>query len=73
MTKYKDDPTDDYELQPNAEDNFYNSDPTQEALDYVKELEDKIRFAKKELKELHLSEDMAYQKNIINKIINKIK
>ena len=68
MPNYKNDPTEEYDYEPNAEDVFYNSDPSQEALDYVKELQDKISFIKKELKDLYIAEENTYLRNLINKI-----
>lgn len=68
MPNYKNDPTEDFDYEPNAEDIFYKSDPKQESLDYVKELQDKISFIKKELKDLYISEENTYLNNLINKI-----
>ncbi len=75
MTKYKNDPTDDHDYEPSAYDKFWLSqdDQSDEAKDYVNELEKKIREAKIDLQELHLSKDMTYQKNLINNIINNLK
>ena len=75
MTKYKNDPTEEYDYEPSSEDNFWLSqdEQTDESKIYVKELEAKIKEAVKALKELHLSKDMTYQKTIINNIINKLK
>jgi hypothetical protein len=75
MTKYKNDPTEDFDYEPSASDKFWLSqdDQSDEAKDYVNELEKKIRETKIDLKELHLSKDMTYQKNLINNIINNLK
>jgi hypothetical protein len=78
MTKYKNDPTEDYETELSVEDNFWLSqdDQSDEAKEYVKELEDKIREAKINLKFIY---DLAKQTNLtffelkINSIINKLK
>jgi hypothetical protein len=75
MTKYKNDPTEEFDYEPSASDNFWllQDDQSNEAKEYVNELEKKIREAKIALQELHLSKDMTYQKNLINQIINNLK
>ena len=78
MTKYKNDPTDDHDYEPSASDNFWLSQDEQsdEAKEYVKELEKKIKDAKDALKLLY---DLAkqtenyYYQNKINQIINNLK
>jgi hypothetical protein len=78
MTKYKNDPTEDFETELSIEDNFwYNQDhQTESSKEYVKELENKIRDAKIDLKLIY---DLAKQTNLtffelkINSIINKLK
>jgi hypothetical protein len=75
MTKYKNDPAEEFDYEPSASDNFWLSqdDQSNEAKEYVNELEKKIRVSKIALQELHLSKDMTYQKNLINQIINNLK
>jgi hypothetical protein len=78
MTKYKNDPTEDYDFEPNAQDNFWLSqdDQSDESKIYVKELEDKIRVAKIDLKllyDLSKQTELTYYENKINSIINKLK
>lgn len=78
MTNYKNDPTEDYDYSPSASDNFWLSQDEQsdEAKEYVNELENKIREAKIDLKLIY---DLAKQTNLtffelkINSIINKLK
>lgn len=78
MTKYKNDPTEEYDYEPSASDNFWLSqeDQSDEAKEYVNELEKKIRDAKIELQLLY---DLAkqtenyYYQNKINLIINNLK
>jgi hypothetical protein len=54
MTKYKNDPTEEHDYEPSASDNFWLSqdDQSNEAKEYVNELEKKIREAIASLKEL---------------------
>jgi hypothetical protein len=78
MTKYKNDPTEDYDYSPSASDNFWLSqdDQSDEATEYVKELENKIRVAIIDLKfiyDLAKQTDQTYYENKINSIINKLK
>lgn len=78
MTKYKNDPTEDYETELSIEDNFwYNQDhQTDSSKEYVKELENKIREAKIDLKliyDLAKQTNLTYIENKINSIINKLK
>jgi hypothetical protein len=78
MTKYKNDPTEEYDYSPSASDNFWLSQDEQsdEATDYVKELENKIRVAIIDLKfiyDLAKQTEQAYYENKINSIINKLK
>jgi uncharacterized protein YeeX (DUF496 family) len=78
MTKYKNDPTEEYDYSPSASDNFWLSQDEQsdEAKEYVNELEKKIRDAKIALKFLYdLSKhtEQTYYENKINSIINKLK
>jgi hypothetical protein len=78
MDKYKNDPTEDYETELSIEDNFWHNQDhqTESSKEYVKELEDKIREAKIDLKLIY---DLAKQTNLtffelkINNIINKLK
>lgn len=78
MDKYKNDPTEDYETELSIEDNFWHNQDhqTESSKEYVKELEDKIREAKNDLK---LISDFAWQTNLcyienkVNSIINKLK
>jgi hypothetical protein len=74
----KNDPTEDYDFEPTAEDNFWLSQDEQsyESKIYVKELEDKIRVAKIDLKllyDLSKQTELTYYENKINSIINKLK
>ena len=74
----KNDPTEDYDFEPNAQDNFWLSqdEQTDESKIYVKELEDKIRVAKIDLKflyDLSKQTELTYYENKINSIINKLK
>ena len=78
MTKYKNDPTEDFDFEPSAADNFWLSqdEHTDEAKEYVNELEKKIKDAKDALKELYdlaRQMEMTYYENKINKIINNLK
>lgn len=78
MTKYKNDPTEDYDYSPSASYNFWLSqdDQSDEATEYVKELENKIRVAIIDLKfiyDLAKQTDQTYYENKINSIINKLK
>ena len=78
MTKYKNDPTEDYDYEPSASDNFWLSQDNQsdEATEYVKELENKIRVAIIDLKfiyDLAKQTEQTYYENKINSIINKLK
>ena len=78
MTKYKNDPTEDYDYEPSASDNFWLSQDEQsdEAKEYVNELEKKIRDAKNDLKflyDLAKQTELTYYENKINQIINKLK
>ena len=78
MDKYKNDPTEDYETELSIEDNFWHNQDhqTESSKEYVKELENKIREAKNDLKLIY---DLAKQTNLtffelkINNIINKLK
>lgn len=78
MTKYKNDPTEEYDYSPSASDNFWLSqdDQSDEATEYVKELENKIRVAIIDLKfiyDLTKQTEQTYYENKINSIINKLK
>jgi len=78
MTKYKNDPTEDYDFEPTAEDNFWLSQDEQsdESKIYVKELEKKIKEAVISLKllyDLSKQTELTYYENKINSIINKLK
>jgi len=78
MTKYKNDPTEDYDFEPSVSDNFWLSqdDQSDEAKEYVNELEKKIRDAKNDLKflyDLAKQTELTYYENKINQIINKLK
>jgi len=78
MDKYKNDPTEDYETELSIEDNFwYNQDhQTESSKEYVKELEDKIREAKNDLKLISYfawQTNLSYIENKVNSIINKLK
>jgi coenzyme F420-reducing hydrogenase alpha subunit len=78
MTKYKNDPTEDFDFEPSACDNFWLSqdEQTDEAKEYVNELEKKIKDAKDALKELYdlaRQMEMTYYENKINQIINNLK
>jgi hypothetical protein len=78
MTKYKNDPTEDFDYEPSASDNFWLSqdDQSDEAKEYVNELEKKIKKTKIALQFLY---DVAKQtektffENGINNIINNLK
>ena len=78
MTKYKNDPTEDYDFEPSASDNFWISqdEQTDESKEYVKELEAKIKDAKIELQLLYhkaMQSEQTYYAIKINKIINNLK
>lgn len=78
MTKYKNDPTEDFETELSIEDNFWNNQDyqTDSSKEYVKELENKIREAKNDLKfiyDLAKQTNLTYIENKINSIINKLK
>ena len=72
------DPTENYETELSIEDNFWHNQDhqTESSKEYVKELENKIREAKNDLKLIY---DLAKQTNLtffelkINNIINKLK
>ena len=74
----KNDPTEDYDFEPNAEDNFWLSqdDQSDESKIYVKELEKKIKDAIASLKELkhtmYQIEQPRHERRI-QLIINKLK
>jgi hypothetical protein len=78
MIKYKNDPTEDFDYEPSASDNFWllQDDQSNEAKEYVNELEKKIRVSKIALQYLY---DVAKQtektffENGINNIINNLK
>jgi hypothetical protein len=78
MTKYKNDPTEEFETELSIEDNFWHNQDyqTDSSKEYVKELENKIKEAKIDLKLIY---DLAKQTNLtffelkINSIINKLK
>jgi hypothetical protein len=78
MTKYKNDPTEDYDFEPSASDNFWLSqdDQSDESKIYVKELEKKIKEAIASLKELkhtmYQIEQPRHERRI-QLIINKLK
>jgi hypothetical protein len=74
----KNDPTEDYDFEPNAQDNFWLSqdDQSDESKIYVKELEKKIKDAIIDLKflyDLSKQTENYYYQNKINSIINKLK
>jgi polyhydroxyalkanoate synthesis regulator phasin len=74
---YKD-PTEDYETELSVEDTFWNNQDyqTDESKEYVKELENKIREAKNDLKfiyDLAKQTNLTYIENKVNSIINKLK
>jgi len=76
--KYKNDPTEDHDYEPSASDNFWLSqdDQSNEAKEYVNELEKKIREAKialQFLQELAKQTKKVYYVNVINQIINNLK
>ena len=78
MTKYKNDPTEEYDYSPSASDNFWLSqdDQSDESKEYVNELEKKIRMAIIDLKflyDLSKQTEQTYYENKINSIINKLK
>jgi hypothetical protein len=78
MTKYKNDPTEDFETELSVEDTFWNNQDyqTDESKEYVKELENKIREAKNDLKfiyNLAKQTNLTYIENKVNSIINKLK
>lgn len=78
MDKYKNDPTEDYKTELSIEDNFWNNQDyqTDESKEYVKELENKIREAKNDLKfiyDLAKQTNLTYIENKVNSIINKLK
>lgn len=78
MTKYKNDPTEEFDYSPSASDNFWLSQDEQsdEAKEYVNELEKKIREAKIALKflyDLAKQTEQTYYENKINSIINNLK
>jgi hypothetical protein len=78
MDKYKNDPTEEFETEISVEDNFwYNQDSqTYSSIEYVKELEAKIREAKKDLEfiyELAKQTELTYIQNKVNNIILKLK
>lgn len=72
------DPTEDYETELSIEDTFWNNQDyqTDESKEYVKELENKIREAKNDLKfiyDLAKQTNLTYIENKVNLIINKLK
>ena len=78
MTKYKNDPTEEYDYEPSASDNFWLSqdDQSDESKIYIKELEKKIKDAKDALKflyDLSKQTENYYYQNKINQIINNLK
>jgi hypothetical protein len=78
MTKYKNDPTEDFDYEPSASDNFWLSqdDQSNEAKEYVNELEKKIRVSKIALQYLYdvaKQTELTFFKNNINQIINNLK
>jgi len=78
MTKYKNDPTEDHDYEPSASDNFWLSQDAQsnEAKEYVNELEKKIRVSKIALQFLYdvaKQTELTFFENNINKIINNLK
>jgi len=78
MTKYKNDPTEEYDFEPSASDNFWLSqdDQSNEAKEYVNELEKKIRVSKIALQFLYdvaKQTELTFFENNINQIINNLK
>ena len=78
MTKYKNDPTEEYDYEPSASDNFWLSqdDQSDESKIYIKELEKKIKDAVVDLKflyDLSKQTENYYYQNKINQIINNLK
>tara|TARA_R110000822_G_scaffold286293_1_gene407630 strand:- start:127 stop:363 length:237 start_codon:yes stop_codon:yes gene_type:complete len=78
MTKYKNDPTEEYDYEPSASDNFWLSqdDQSDESKIYINELEKKIKDAKDALKflyDLSKQTENYYYQNKINQIINNLK
>jgi len=78
MTKYKNDPTEDHDYEPSASDNFWLSqdDQSNEAKEYVNELEKKIRVSKIALQFLYdvaKQTELIFFENNINSIINNLK
>jgi len=78
MTKYKNDPTEDFDYEPSASDNFWLSqdDQSNEAKEYVNELEKKIRVSKIALQFLYdvaKQTELTFFENGINSIINNLK
>jgi hypothetical protein len=78
MTKYKNDPTEEHDYEPSASDNFWLSqdDQSDEAKEYVKELEKKIRVSKIALQYLYdvaKQTELTFFENNINQIINNLK
>ena len=72
------DPTEDYEIELSIEDNFWHNQDhqTESSKEYVKELENKIREAKNDLKfiyDLAKQTNLTYIENKVNNIINKLK
>ena len=78
MTKYKNDPTEEYDFEPSACDNFWLSqdEQTDESKEYVNELEAKIKDAKIKLQLLYhkaMQSEQTYYAIKINQIINNLK
>ena len=78
MTKYKNDPTEEHDYEPSASDNFWLSqdDQSNEAKEYVNELEKKIRVSKIALQFLYdvaKQTELTFFENNINQIINNLK
>ena len=78
MTKYKNDPTEEFDYEPSASDNFWLSqdDQSNEAKEYVNELEKKIRVSKIALQFLYdvaKQTELTFFENNINQIINNLK
>jgi hypothetical protein len=78
MTKYKNDPTEDFDYEPSASDNFWllQDNQSDEAKEYVNELEKKIREAKIALQLLYhkaMQSEQTYYAIKINSIINNLK
>ena len=78
MTKYKNDPTEDFDFEPSACDNFWLSqdEQTEESKEYVNELEKKIKDAKIPLQLLYhkaMQSEQTYYAIKINQIINNLK